>query len=178
MNELCFRQFHRAWIAYSKYCRHQVQDKGLFLTCGIFGAFSLTKNLARLAAGDSRVCYIPTPEILSSHNFNYETRLPTNFEPCSADSLVKRGELDSEKVHKVNYGAIARAADMNDSQLVYILKQIMMAIESAIRKEYHVKLNLRIGFLKFRHGQVCFENMATAAEIDQLSKSSCNTQYR
>lgn len=102
--------------------------------------------------------------------------MPTNLEPCSAESLVKMGEV--ENLHKANYGSIAKAADMSEQALIYILRQIIMAVESATRKEYNVKLNLRVGFLKFRHGQMCFENMATAQEIDSISKTTSNTLFR
>lgn len=53
-----------------------------------------------------------------------------------------------------------------------------MAAESALRKDYYVKLNIRVGFLKMKQGQISFDNLATAAEIDKLSKSSCNTQFK
>ena len=33
-----------------------------------------------------------------------------------------------------------------------------MAIETAVRKDYYVKLNLRIGFLKFKLSGFFFEN--------------------
>lgn len=41
-----------------------------------------------------------------------------------------------------------------------------MALESAIRKDYNIKLNIRIGFLKFKNGTVSFDNIPTANEID------------
>lgn len=86
--------------------------------------------------------------------------------------------LDADLVHYVNYGSIAKAADLSKESLVYLLKQVMMAVQSATRKEYQVKLNLRIGFLKIRNGQLSFDNVATAKEIDQLTQSSCNTNFR
>ena len=33
-----------------------------------------------------------------------------------------------------------------------------MAVESAMRKNYNVKLNLRVGLLKFKEYRVLFEN--------------------
>lgn len=41
-----------------------------------------------------------------------------------------------------------------------------MAVESAMRKSCNVKLNLRIGLLKFKENKIWFENQATNAEID------------
>ena len=61
---------------------------------------------------------------------------------------------------------------------MYILKQIMVAVESAARKDYHVKLNLRIGFLKFKNLQVIFDNLATHKQLDQLTKTTCNTAFK
>lgn len=61
---------------------------------------------------------------------------------------------------------------------MFLIRQIVMAMEAALRKNYNIKFNIKIGFLKFKSGQLTFENNASAAEIDQLSQSSCNTQYR
>lgn len=53
-----------------------------------------------------------------------------------------------------------------------------MAVSSAARKDYHVKLNMRIGFIKIRNKCLSFENLASGEEIDKLTKSSCNTNFR
>jgi hypothetical protein len=72
-------------------------------------------------------------------------------------------------VHYINYSAVAKATDLTKDNLMYILRQVMMAVQSAMRKEYQVKLNLRIGFLKIRSGQLSFENVASTKEIDQFT---------
>jgi hypothetical protein len=45
----------------------------------------------------------------------------------------------------------------------------MMAVSSAARKDYHVKLNMRIGFIKIRNKCLSFENLASGEEIDKLT---------
>jgi hypothetical protein len=39
-----------------------------------------------------------------------------------------------------------------------------MAVETAMRKDYYVKLNLRVGLLKFKQNNFYFENHITAEE--------------
>lgn len=41
-----------------------------------------------------------------------------------------------------------------------------------------MKLGMRIGFLKFKHAQVLFDNLVTSSELDQMSRTSCSTTYR
>lgn len=67
---------------------------------------------------------------------------------------------------------------MTADSVQYILKQIMMAVSSAARKDYHVKLNVGIGFIKIRSKCLSFENLASSEEIDKLTQSSCNTNFR
>ena len=63
---------------------------------------------------DRKICYIPSNEYLISHNFGYEQRVPTNLEPNSIESLIIRGQVEKEKVHKINYKNIAKAADLSE----------------------------------------------------------------
>lgn len=91
---------------------------------------------------------------------------------------MNSGTVLPERIHRVNYGTVARAAEQTETTLMYLLRQVVMTLESAVRKDYNLKLNLKIGFLKFKGGSLIFENNATANEIDQLSKSSFNTQFR
>jgi len=58
---------------------------------------------------------MPSKDFLMKHELTYETRLPTNMEPTLIDHLVKLGKLDSSKIHRVNYSAVAHAADLNES---------------------------------------------------------------
>ena len=46
------------------------------------------------------------------------------------------------------------------------LKQIIMALETAMRKGYNIKLFLRIGWLKLVDGTVHFDNNASAKDLD------------
>ena len=74
--------------------------------------------------------------------------------------------------------AIAQAAQMTETQLMFILRQILMAIETAMRKDYYVKLNVRVGFLKFKQNTLHFENLVSTEELDKMTHTSCNTDFR
>lgn len=116
---------------------------------------------------------------MTQHGLSYEPRAPTNVEPTPPDHFVKLGKIAGPKLHKVNYSSIAQAADLSEASLMYILKQVILAVESCIRKDYFVKLNLRVGFLKFKHQSVMFDNLVTYNEIkDQLTQTSCGTVFR
>ena len=67
---------------------------------------------------------------------------------------------------------------MTETQLMFILRQILMAIETAMRKDYYVKLNVRVGFLKFKQNTLHFENLVSTEELDKMTHTSCNTDFR
>jgi hypothetical protein len=49
---------------------------------------------------------------------------------------------------KVNFSTIGKVAEVSDSAAAFVLKQILTAIHSCIRKEIAVKLNLKVGLIK------------------------------
>ena len=57
--------------------------------------------------------------------------------------------LDSSKLHRVNYTAIAKAADTNEHAITIILKQILQAVTTATKNGHLTKLNFKVGCLKF-----------------------------
>lgn len=59
--------------------------------------------------------------------------------------------------------------------VVYVLKQILHAISVAMVKDYSIKLNLRVGFLKFRKNSMTFENMAKQSDLTVAT--SCNSNF-
>jgi hypothetical protein len=59
---------------------------------------------------------------LNNYKFNYETRNPVNLEANQPEVLVKLNLVDADKIHRVNYSAIAKVADLSESTLIYILK--------------------------------------------------------
>jgi len=61
---------------------------------------------------------------------------------------------------------------------MFIMRQILMAIETAMRKDYYVKLNVRVGFLKFKQNTLYFENLVTTEELDKMTHTSCNTDFK
>lgn len=75
-------------------------------------------------------------------------------------------------MHRVNYSTIATQAETTEAALLFTFKQILSTVDQALRREAQIKLNMKVGFLKFRNGAVSFENFATVHEIDQLSAAS------
>lgn len=47
-----------------------------------------------------------------------------------------------------------------------------------MRKDYYVKLNVRVGFLKFKQNILTFENYVSREELDKMTHTSCNTEFR
>ena len=58
------------------------------------------------------------------------------------------------------------------------MQQVLNAVRTAIKKEYFVKLGMRVGFLKFRRGQMLFDNLVAPGEVDQMSRTSCSSNFR
>lgn len=52
-----------------------------------------------------------------------------------------------------------------------------MAVETAMRKDYFVKLNLRLGFIKFRQNSFYFENKQSD-NSQEASIWTCNTEFK
>lgn len=137
MQELCFKAIHKAWSAYTKYLKMQVIDKGLTLYCTVLGLFSSVRSIKLLEGideDDSRVCFSPLPDLLQTYNFLYNSQLPTNLPCFEYNELAIRQVVD--RVNRVNYNSIAQAAGITETSMVYILKQIFIAIETAMRKNY------------------------------------------
>jgi len=53
-----------------------------------------------------------------------------------------------------------------------------MAVETAMRKDYFVKLNLRVGFIKFRQNSFYFENIKQSDNSQEASIWTCNTEFK
>ena len=100
------------------------------------GTFSQIKNIRfeGMDQEDGRVCYAPLPEMLHSYNFNYTSQLPTNFPSVDHKELLIRQIVD--KVNKVDYRTIANSAELSETALICILRQILTAVETAMRKNY------------------------------------------
>ena len=64
---------------------------------------------------------------------------------------------------------------MTEAVVVYVLKQILHATSMALEKDYSVKLNLRVGFMKFRRNHVAFENMPKQSDLSVAT--SCASSF-
>ena len=160
LQEMCYKAFYRSWAAYTKYLRSLVLDKDKVVVCSVVGCFGLVKNLSEQIAlkSEKTVCYAASPELLQQYGFKTDYSHAYNLQSANFKDIKYRHVFNNDKLHTVNYGAIAQAADITETTLMYILRQILMAIETAVRKDYYVKLNLRIGFLKFKQSGFYFEN--------------------
>lgn len=61
---------------------------------------------------------------------------------------------------RLNFQAIAKAAETTEATVVYVLKQIIAAIQQTAAKDYQVKLNLRVGWLKFINERMFFDKLS------------------
>jgi hypothetical protein len=53
-----------------------------------------------------------------------------------------------------------------------------MAVETAMKKSYNVKLNFRVGWLKFSDNSLYFDNLATKQDVANSTATSCNTAFK
>jgi hypothetical protein len=53
-----------------------------------------------------------------------------------------------------------------------------MAVETAMKKSYNVKLNFRLGWLKFNDNCFYFDNLAQKSDLDNVTMTSSNTEFR
>lgn len=133
-----------------------------------------SKNLGGIS---EKISYIPGVELIKKLGVGYEPKPPTNLSLVQIDELVADGDVIGERVGRLDYSNIARAADMTESSLAFILRQILLALESVVKKNHNVKLNVRVGFIKIRQAQIMFENLAAYGD-DKISQSSCNTSFK
>ena len=49
---------------------------------------------------------------------------------------------------RVNFHSIGKVAEVTESAAAFVLKSILSAINSCVKKEIGIKLNLRLGLLK------------------------------
>lgn len=49
---------------------------------------------------------------------------------------------------RVNFSTIGKVAEVTDSAAAFVLKQILTAIHSCIKKDIAVKLNIKVGMIK------------------------------
>jgi len=61
--------------------------------------------------------------------------------------------------------------------VVYILKQVLMAVEHTLEHNYTTKLSFRLGCLKFANSSFSFVNVVTPNDAES-NATSCNTDYR
>lgn len=87
-------------------------------------------------------------------------------------------------LERINYNAICKLAETPEATVVYILKQVVNAIEHTLETGYTTKLNFKVGVLRFANGLVKFMNAQTGGghrtrNADSVSQAtSCNSDYR
>ena len=74
----------------------------------------------------------------------------------------------------MDYQGVALAADTTESTVIYVLKQIAAAVFQSVNNSHSVKLNMRVGWLKFINKRVFFDKLANK---DQPDASSCRTSF-
>ena len=133
--------------------------------CPIFGIFSPIKNFTNSDELDElmyeddvqpeskQVCFIPSPLLESNELFSYEPKRPFNV-PYRAPDLIKTTNMfKAGTIERVPFSLVSKMADTSEATIMYILKQVVMAIEHTMETGYTSKLNLRIGSLRFAQGK-------------------------
>lgn len=64
---------------------------------------------------------------------------------------------------------IAKNAEAPEATVIYVLKQIVMAVESTCEQGYTSKLNFRLGQLRFANNKFSFVSSPEAAAKDTFS---------
>jgi len=121
---------------------------------------------------------VPSPDTITQFNFVYEASPPVNLTPMTLKELKIRKIISPQDVQKVSYGSIAQTVEITEAALVYILKQIIMAIETAMHQDYSVKLNCKVGLLRFLGNRMVFENSSSSGAGDATTVTSCNSEFR
>ena len=177
MRVQAYKLFTRTWSAYCRQIMKDVVVNSKAVLCPVFGIYAQAKTLRQGDDGDGqKLVYMPSHILMNSEHFAYEAKPPANLayttnEVLKSNRLFKEGTLE-----RINMAAIAKAAEIPEQTIIYILKQIVLAVESTIEQGYTIKLNLRIGQLRFSNGKFNFIQSDT---IDAFSSTtSCNTEYR
>ena len=53
-----------------------------------------------------------------------------------------------------------------------------MAVEATVSKDFRIKLNTRIGFLKFKPGAFFFDNMPKVSDYDGITSCKTTSEFR
>ena len=88
-------------------------------------------------------------------------------------------------IRPLDYKMIAKSCNSSEQAVLYSLKQLGMAIETSMKINYTIKLNLRIGWLKFSETTVFFDNLASNSNRagnasnrgDNITITSANTDF-
>ena len=71
---------------------------------------------------------------------------------------MKPEDFIENEIVKVSYAVVAKAAETTESVVIYVLKQLLIAVKSTATKDYPIKLNVRVGFLKISNMKISFES--------------------
>ena len=112
--------------------------------------------------------------------FSYDPTTRANLQSVPMDSVKLMKIFKSKSLDRFPFINAAKMAETAESTIVYVMKQIVTAIEHTMETGYTSKLNLRIGHLRFiNDGKFQFINNGSEKQRDSVSQAtSCNTEYR
>ena len=93
---------------------------------------------------------MPNYDTLKSQGHKFRENYPTCLPAYTPQEIKLRNVFEATSIERINYDSIAQACQVTEPVVIYILKQILHAIDMASIKDYYIKLNLRVGYLKFR----------------------------
>ena len=104
---------------------------------------------------------------------------PSNLEYFPLDGIKSMNIFKPKALDRVPFQLVAKMVETSEQIVVYILKQIVMAVENTLETGYTNKLNLRIGLLRFTQDGFQFINNGQGRQNDSVSQAtSSNTEFR
>lgn len=148
-----YKLFAKVWSAYCKTLVKEVLHNEKTIVCPILGIFSPMKNLTSFDEVSSdqnkSLCYMPSQLLATNQVFSYKAQPPINLEYTSLDVLKSMSIFKSKALERIPFHKMAKATETIEQTIVYVLKQIVMAVEHTMETGYTTKLNLRVGQLRF-----------------------------
>ena len=93
---------------------------------------------------------MPSQLLISNPVFNYDTaKKPANLPFTSLESVKSLNIFKLKVLERIPFQVVAKMAETAEQTIVYVLKQIVMAIQHTMETGYTTKLNLRLGHLRF-----------------------------
>ena len=169
------------WSAYTKTLIKECSFKNKAIVCPVYGIFSVIRNFSGESDTnrDAAICYMPSSYLAKKdgEHLVYVSKPPYNLPSVSMEHIKATKLFKPNALERIPYSHVAQLTGLSEQQVVFVLKQIIMCVEHTLETGYTVKLNLRIGHLRFSSGNFQFINDKNQDMLSDAA-TSCNTEYR